>query len=98
LRSVTAKGDSGARIWRVKLTEAIAELAEAGQGIGIISRPPSEVLFDQKGLRVLTVRPRHDRTFWGVWPRASSKAALFASVIEAFAHVPAKTDTGESKD
>ncbi len=60
------------KIDRVQLTEAIAALAGAGHGVGIVTRWPG-ALQGIKGLEILPLRPSGKREFWAVWRRGNPR-------------------------
>lgn len=73
--SVRADGQAGAsgQVWRVQLTEAIAELARAGHGIGVITRWSAEPLERDPGLALRPLHPRQSRRYWAVWRRSNPR-------------------------
>jgi LysR family transcriptional regulator, regulator for metE and metH len=60
------------KIHRVQLTEAIAALAAAGHGVGIVTRWPGS-LQGVKGVKILSLRPSGKREFWAVWRRGNPR-------------------------
>jgi LysR family transcriptional regulator for metE and metH len=74
LREATT-ADSGppTRIWFVRMTEAIAELARAGHGIGIVAEQiiPSP-LAGGDGLVTMPLWPREERVAWAVWLKSKA--------------------------
>lgn len=66
--SVRERGGSvPGQVWRVQLTEAIAELARAGHGLGVITRWSAVPLETDAGLRLRPLHPREHRQYWAVW-------------------------------
>jgi DNA-binding transcriptional LysR family regulator len=68
----------------VQLTEAIAELARAGHGVGIITE--QNLPLGREGLVTLPLYPKEERIAWAVWPKAKAgrlPLAELASHLEA---------------
>jgi LysR family transcriptional regulator for metE and metH len=59
-------------IWRVQLTEAIQELARAGQGVGVVTHWPQSPP-PPPGLVVAPITPRQSREFCAVWRRGNPR-------------------------
>jgi LysR family transcriptional regulator, regulator for metE and metH len=73
LRDATA-ANSGppTRIWFVQMTEAIAELARAGHGIGIIAEQILPSPLGGEGLVTMPLWPREERVAWAVWLKSKA--------------------------
>jgi LysR family transcriptional regulator, regulator for metE and metH len=61
------------KLRKVHLTEAIAEMARARHGVGVLSRWVGPAPFNQHGLSVRTLRSRVQRTIWAVWLRTNPR-------------------------
>jgi LysR family transcriptional regulator for metE and metH len=59
-------------IWRVQLTEAIQELARAGQGVGVVTHWPQSPP-QPPGLVLAPITPRQSREFSAVWRRGNPR-------------------------
>lgn len=66
-------GDPAGQIWRVQLTEGIAELARAGHGVGVITRWSAQPLAGAPGLKIKPILPRTERQYWAVWRKANPR-------------------------
>lgn len=66
-------GAAPGQVWRVQLTEAIAELARAGHGVGVITRWSAAPLETDLGLHLRPLHPREQRQYWAVWRRSNPR-------------------------
>jgi LysR family transcriptional regulator, regulator for metE and metH len=85
------------RIWRVGLTEAIAELARTGHGIGVVARPISGVPAIHGALVMRPLRPRHDRAFFAVWRKSNPRALPLEALALSLAEVMQSTGSTTTK-
>ncbi|HKU98235.1 MAG TPA: LysR family transcriptional regulator [Vineibacter sp.] len=82
VRGVGNRHAGSGQIWRVQLTEAIAELARAGHGIGVITRWSAEPFKGDRGLATVPLLPLKRRDFWAVWRRANPRSLPMRELTE----------------
>ncbi|TWS99917.1 LysR family transcriptional regulator [Reyranella sp. CPCC 100927] len=82
VRGVGNRHAGSGQIWRVQLTEAIAELARAGHGVGVITRWSAEPFKGDRGLATMPLLPLKKRDFWAVWRRANPRGLPMRELAE----------------
>jgi LysR family transcriptional regulator for metE and metH len=74
-------------IQKVQLTEAIVAMVKSGFGIAVVNHPAGPSTYQDAELRVISLRPRHDRAHFAVWratnPRELPMRPLAAAIVAA---------------
>jgi LysR family transcriptional regulator for metE and metH len=82
-------------IQRVQLTEAIVAMVKSGLGIAVVNHPAGPSVYEDADLRVVRLRPRHDRAHFAVWrvanPRDLPLQPLASAIAEAAYHAPSSS-------